>query len=322
MIISRTPFRISFFGGGTDYPVFFKEHGGAVLGTTIDKYCYISLRYLPPYFEHKSKVVYSKFEYVNDNADIKHETVRECLKLLGIKDGIEIYHHSDLPAMRGLGSSSSFAVGLLNALYTLTLGYEVSSDTLASDAVNLEQHIMRQNVGCQDQYHAAFGGFNIIEFTKDDYKITPVDKGQLEKYLMLFDTGTYRVASEIAGAQIERTPRLIRELSEMKDLVYHGEYLLGKGDYFQFGRFLNESWQIKRELTDKISTPRIDGIYESALKAGAIGGKLLGAGGGGYILFFVEPDKQGKVKEALGGLTHVSFGFSDEGSKIIFDDSS
>ena len=263
-------------------------------------------------------MVYSKFEYVNNNEDIKHETVRECLKLLGIKDGIEIYHHSDLPAMRGLGSSSSFAVGLFNALYTL-LGKEVTPDILASDAVNLEQHIMKQNVGCQDQYHAAFGGFNRIEFTKNDYKVTPVDKGELEKYLMLFDTGTYRVASEIAAEQIRRTPQNVRELDEMVDLVYHGEYLLKRDDYKEFGRFLNESWQIKRSLTDKISTPNIDRIYESALKAGAIGGKLLGAGGGGYMLIFAEPEKQDKVKEALGGLIHVPFGFENKGSRIIFN---
>jgi D-glycero-alpha-D-manno-heptose-7-phosphate kinase len=325
MIISRTPFRISFFGGGTDYPVWYKEHGGAVLATSINKYCYITCRYLPPFFEHKYRIVYSKSELTQTISEIQHPSARETLNFMDINHGVEIHHDADLPARTGLGSSSAFTVCLLNALYALK-GKMVTKRRLALDAIHIEQERIKENVGSQDQTIAAFGGFNKIEFGgEQEIQVQPITlnyrKSQLlQNHLMLFFTGFSRTASEIAGEQIKQTPNKKNELNKMLEMVedamcsLNGSY----SDITDFGRLLHESWMIKRSLTNKITTPQIDRIYEDALKAGALGGKLLGAGGGGFILFFVEPEFQPKVKEKLKNLLYVPFKFENLGSQIIY----
>ncbi len=324
MIISRTPFRISFFGGGTDYPAWYKQHGGAVLATTIDKYCYITCRFLPPFFEHKSRIIYSKMEYVQDADEIKHPSVRATLKFMNIARGVEIHHDGDLPARTGLGSSSAFTVGLLHVLYALK-GFIPRRMQLAKDAIHIEQEILRENVGAQDQVLAAIGGFNCIEFGGSNHmhyrKVTITnEKLQLfQNHLMLFFTGLARTASEIAAGQIQNVSRRKKELKAMHQMVDEAISILsGKNDFLAFGRLLDESWRLKRNLSSKISTPYIDDIYDLALKSGAIGGKLLGAGGGGFILFFVRPQEQAKVKEALRHLLYVPFRFDNLGSQIIF----
>ncbi len=324
MIISRTPFRISFFGGGTDYPVWYRENGGAVLGTTIDKYCYITCRCLPPFFEHKHRIVYSQAELVQDIDEIRHPAVRETLRFMGITDGMEIHHDGDLPARTGLGSSSSFTVGLLHALYALK-GVMPSKMQLAQDAIHIEQDILKENVGCQDQVMAAFGGFNHISFSGEcsiDIRRVTVKPERLEllqNHLMLVFTGFSRMASEIAGEQIKQTPNRKRELSKMHRMVDEAiDILNGDSDINEFGKLLHESWQLKRRLTDKISTPYTDFLYETATKAGATGGKLLGAGGGGFMVFFVKPELQPRVREALANLLCVPFRFESSGSQIIF----
>lgn len=324
MIISRTPFRVSFFGGGTDYPVWYRENGGAVLGTTIDKYCYITCRYLPPFFEHKSRIVYSQTELVRDVDEIRHPAARETLRFMGITQGVEIHHDGDLPARTGLGSSSSFTVGLLHAFYALK-GVMPSKMQLAQDAINIEQNVLKENVGSQDQVLAAYGGLNHVGFAGDgDIEVKPVAVRQqrlesLQNHLMLFFTGFSRIASEIAGEQIKQTPNKKKELGEMHGMVDEAiDILNGDNDIAEFGKLLNESWQLKRSLTDKISTPHIDDIYAKAIRAGATGGKLLGAGGGGFMLFFVRPELQSEVKKSLQGLLHVPFRFENSGSQIIF----
>jgi len=324
MIISRTPFRISFFGGGTDYPVWYRENCGAVLGTTIDKYCYISCRYLPPFFEHQHRIVYSQVELVQDIDEIRHPAVREILRFMGITEGMEIHHDGDLPARTGLGSSSSFTVCLLHALYALK-GITPSKMQLARDAIHIEQDIIKENVGSQDQMLAAFGGLNRIDFGGEhnieikSITIEPERLDSLQNHLMLFFTGFSRTASEIAGEQIKQTPSKKRELTEMHRMVDEAINILnGNNDLVEFGKLLHESWQLKRSLTDKISTPYTDFLYQTATHAGATGGKLLGAGGGGFILFFVKPELQPKVREALSGVLCVPFRFESSGSQIIF----
>lgn len=325
MIISRTPFRISFFGGGTDYPVWYEEHGGAVLATTINKYSYITCRYLPPFFEHKYRIVWSKSELIQHISEIQHPSVRATLNFMDINQGLEIHHDGDLPSRTGLGSSSSFTVGLLHALYALK-GKMVTKRQLALDAIHIEQDILHENVGAQDQTSAAFGGFNKIEFGGAQHiQVQPITLNQkkcqhLQDHLMLFFTGFSRIASEIAGEQIKKVPDKHSELQKMQEMVDDAINILNSGDseISDFGRLLHENWTIKRSLTDKISTPLIDTIYKDALEAGAIGGKLLGAGGGGFILFFVEPEKQPAVKDKLKGLLHVPFKFDTMGSQIIY----
>lgn len=324
MIISRTPFRISFFGGGTDYPKWYKEHGGAVLATTIDKYCYITCRYLPPFFEHKSRIIYSKMEYVKDIDEIQHPSVRATLKFMDINRGIEIHHDGDLPARTGLGSSSAFTVGLLNALYALK-GFMPSKMQLAKEAIYIEQKILKENVGVQDQTLAAIGGFNRIEFGGDNHmhcrKVTIGNERLklLENNLMLFFTGFTRTASEIAAEQIKNMPHKKRELKTIHQMVDEAISILnGNNDLSTFGNLLNESWKLKRSLSSKVSMPYIDDIYNTALKSGAIGGKLLGAGGGGFILFFAKPENQSKIRKKLKHLLYVPFRFENLGSQIIF----
>lgn len=324
MIISRTPFRISFFGGGTDYPVWYWENSGAVLGTTIDKYCYITCRCLPPFFEHKHRIVYSETELVQDIDEIRHPAVRETLRFMRITEGLEIHHDGDLPARTGLGSSSSFTVGLLHALYALK-GIMPSKMQLAQNAIHVEQDMIKENVGSQDQFLAAFGGLSRIDFSGEHniqikrVIIKPQRLESLQNHLMLFFTGLSRKASEIAGEQIKQIPNKKRELAEMHRMVDEAISILnGDNNLLEFGKLLHESWQLKRSLTNKISTPYTDFLYETAISAGATGGKLLGAGGGGFMLFFVKPKLQPKVREALSGVLSVPFRFESSGSQIIF----
>ncbi len=325
MIISRTPFRISFFGGGTDYPVWYKENEGAVISASINKYCYITCRYLPPFFGYKYRIVYSQREAVYELNEIKHHSVRECLRFMDLANGVEVHHDGDLPARTGLGSSSSFTVGLLNALYALK-GKMVTKKQLAMDAIKVEQEMIKENVGSQDQTIAAFGGFNKITFGRNyNIEVQPItldfDKStHFQKHLMLFFTGFSRTASEIAGEQIKETANKTKELKAMHAMVEAAADILNQSrdNFDAFGKLLNEAWKIKRSLTSKISTPFVDEIYETALRAGASGGKLLGAGGGGFILFFVKPERQAKVRAALRKLLYVPFGFDTLGSQIIY----
>jgi len=325
MIISRTPFRISFFGGGTDYPVWYKHHKGAILATSINKYCYITCRFLPPFFEHKYRVVYSVVENTKKISEIKHPAVRETLKYMKIKRGVELHHDGDLPARAGLGTSSSFTVGLINALHALQ-GKMITKRQLALDAINVEQNMIKENVGSQDQITAAFGGFNKIEFDVDEeFKIYPVTIKNnrlklLQDHMMLFFTGFSRTASKIAQEQIKKTPEREKELKRMAEMVDEAINILNESssDLNDFGRLLHETWMIKRKLTSKITNDTIDKIYDKAIKAGAIGGKLLGAGGGGFILFFVNPSDQKKIKDSLKNLLYVPFRFENLGSQIIY----
>lgn len=324
MIISRTPFRISFFGGGTDYPVWYREHSGAVLATTINKYCYINCRHLPPFFEHKSRIVWSRIEQVKTTDDIQHPAVRACLKFLKMSEGIELHHDGDLPARTGLGSSSSFTVGLLHVLYGLT-GRMPSKMQLACDAIYVEQELLKEHVGSQDQIMAAFGGLNRVDFPAGKaFHVSPVMLTDerlelLQDHLMLFFTGLSRTASEIAEQQVRATSRKIQELQSMYHMVDEAISILqGTDDLTDFGRLLHESWQLKKSLTDCISTPYIDEMYDTARRAGAIGGKLLGAGGGGFLLLFVRPENRSKVREVLEGFLSVPVRFEHAGSRVIF----
>lgn len=324
MIISKTPFRISFFGGGTDYPVWYQENTGAVLSTTIDKYCYISIRYLPPFFEHKHRIVYSFIENVKSVDDIQHPVVKSLLKLLKVQEGVEIHHDGDLPARSGLGSSSAFTVGMLNSLYALK-GNMISKTDLAKEAIHVERNILKENVGSQDQVAVAYGGFNKIVFLNDhNFRAEPVTIQkeriqELQDHLMLVFTGLSRFASEIAADQIINTSNRKHELTAIWHMVDHAVDILNSNrDINEFGKLLNESWQIKKKLSDKISNPDIDDMYDKAIKSGAIGGKLLGAGGGGFMLLFVPPERKAKVRGALKAFLEVKFTFENNGSQLIY----
>ena len=324
MIISRTPFRISFFGGGTDYHTWYEKHGGAVLSTTINHHCYITVRPLPPFFAGKSRVVWSKIELVEDNADIGHPAVRGVLQHLGIDQGLEIHHHGDLPARSGLGSSSSFTVGLLNAMYAMK-NTMTNKRQLACEAVHVERSILKENVGVQDQIAAAYGGFNKIMLQPNgDFIVEPVIISQerfqsLQDHCLMFFTGVSRTASDIAKQQIESAQDKKTELYTMRQLVDEALTVLTTGaDLKEFGGLLDESWRLKRSLSSKISPGFIDDMYDAARKAGAYGGKLLGAGGGGFLLFFARPEDHAAIKKKLNDLLHVPFKFEPAGSSIIF----
>lgn len=324
MVISRTPFRISFFGGGTDYPVWYKENSGAVLSSTIDKYCYISLRYLPPFFEHKHRIVYSIIETVKDFDEIRHPAAKAILKMFKIDKGVEIHHDGDLPARAGLGSSSAFTVGMLNALYALK-GKVVSKAELAKQSIKVERNILKENVGSQDQVAVAYGGFNKIIFHNDhNFRIEPMtlDKErvhQLENHLILVFTGLSRYASKIAAEQIKNTAAKKKELTAIREMVDDAvEIVNSRQDILAFGKLLHEAWKLKKSLSHKISSLAIDNLYQKALKAGAVGGKLLGAGGGGFMLLFVPPQKQPEVRKKLKDFLEVKFSFENAGSQIIY----
>jgi D-glycero-alpha-D-manno-heptose-7-phosphate kinase len=324
MIITRTPFRISFFGGGTDYPAYYREHGGSVISTTINKYCYVTCRYLPPFFDYAYRIRYSRKEETNHVEEIEHPSVRECLKFVGIRNGVEMVHASDIPAMSGIGSSSAFTVGFLLALQSLK-GVLVTKRRLAYDAIHVEQNLIGENVGSQDQTAAAFGGFNKIEFgSAEGIFVQPVTmREELLKYLqsclLFYFTGFSRSASEVAAEQIRQTPNRLRELSQMRQMVDVAlEILSGPAESFNdFGKLLHESWLLKRSLTNKISNGQIDEIYETGIRAGALGGKICGAGGGGFILFFAPPENQPRIKEALQKLLLVPFRFEYLGAHVI-----
>jgi D-glycero-alpha-D-manno-heptose-7-phosphate kinase len=326
MIISRTPFRISFFGGGTDYPAWYRRDGGAVLGTTINKYCYITCRYLPPFFEHRFRIVYSRSEEVLTVDEIAHPAVREVLRYLGIHQGVEIHHDGDLPARSGLGSSSAFTVGLLHALLALK-GQMPNKARLAGDSIYIEHERIRETVGCQDQVLAAHGGFNHIVFRSDgDISVRPMTlplerSRELNRHLMLFFTGIKRTASAVAQSYMRDFTTIERQLSLMRDMVDEGIEILTSGDDLsRFGRLLHESWVAKRSLSARVTNPQVETIYAEAMAAGALGGKLIGAGGGGFMLLFVRPEDQARVRARLGTLLHVPFLFEPHGSQIIFYD--
>jgi D-glycero-alpha-D-manno-heptose-7-phosphate kinase len=324
MIISRTPFRVSFFGGGTDYPAWFKEHGGAVLATTIDKYCYISVRVLPPFFAHRYRLVYSIVENVKEITEIQHPAVRAVLQWNGSSKGLEIHHDGDLPARSGLGSSSSFTVGLINALKALD-GRLISKEELAEDAIHIEQCVLREPVGSQDQISAAFGGFNRIAFRPDgSFDLQPIilpreRQEELESHLMLFFSGISRYSSDIAQTKVDNIANRARELTAMYEMVDQAIDILRNRatPITEFGQLLNEYWCLKKRLSERVSTKFIDEVYATALGAGAVGGKVLGAGGGGFILFFVSPEQQAAVRDALKELIHVPVKLESAGSRIV-----
>jgi D-glycero-alpha-D-manno-heptose-7-phosphate kinase len=324
MVITSTPLRISFFGGGTDYPIWYREHGGSVLATTINKSCYVTCRYLPPFFEYHSRISYSKVENVAHNWSISHPSVRACLQYLQIEDGVEILHVADLPARTGLGTSSAFTVGLLLGLYALRQRMR-DKHSLAMEAIHVEQDLIPEAVGSQDQVSAAYGGFNRINFRTDGaIDVQPVLASSerlaaLQNHLALFFTGFSRTASEIATEQIRLTQERRRELQLMREMVDEGEAIVTNEHrpIEDFGCLLHEAWQVKRSLTNKISSSSIDEIYEAGRSAGALGGKLLGAGGGGFMLFFVPPERREELRARLHKLLCVPFSFSSKGSHVV-----
>ena len=324
MIITKTPYRISFFGGGTDHPAWYREHGGRVLATTFDKYCYLSVRPLPQFFDHKYRIVYSKIESVSNISEIQHPSVRESLRYFNCEQGLEIHHDGDLPARSGLGSSSSFTVGLVNAMNALK-GVYSSPHELASTATHIEQDLIKECVGSQDQISAAYGGFNEIEFYKDGtFSVEPkvVDKERMKDFnshLMLFFTGISRFSSEVSKSQVSNMKNCHSQMNELYDMAGEGSAILENVNtpLEEFGKLLHRAWKNKRSLSNKITNSKIDELFNTAIKAGAIGGKLLGAGGGGFVLFFVKPESQDKVKTALANLTFVPFKFENTGSKVV-----
>ncbi len=324
MITTRTPLRISFFGGGTDYPVWYREYGGSVLATTIDKSCYVTCRWLPPFFEYHSRITYTQFENVTNNQDIRHPSVHGCLQFLRIDEGIEINHIADLPSRAGLGTSSAFTVGLLLGLHALR-NQMCDRRTLASNAIFIEQKIIQEVVGAQDQVSAAYGGFNRLDFQRDGtFDVNPVVASpsrlaELQSHLMLFFTGFSRTASEIAMEQVRVTPNRKVELQAMQQMVDEAEAIVTDSirSLDDFGRLLHEGWKLKRTLTQRISNSHIDEIYDMGMSAGALGGKLLGAGGGGFMLFFVPPERQAFLRRRLSNLLCIPFGFSAKGSQVV-----
>ncbi|NYZ17501.1 kinase [Azospirillum sp. RWY-5-1] len=324
MIISRTPYRISFFGGGTDYPAWYRRHGGRVISTSIDKYCHISARFLPPFFNIRHRIVWSHIETVQSIREILHPAVREGLRFLGFTDatGVEIHHQGDLPARTGMGSSSSFAVGLIHALLAMR-GETPDPARLAALAIELEQERLRESVGSQDQAAAAHGGFNVIDFSRDGaIRVTPLaitaKRSQaLQERLMLFYTGLSRLASDIATDVIANIPAREEQLHQMRDLVDEAERVLLGGDLDDFGRLLDRTWRLKRQLSALVSNEMVDSVYDRAQQAGALGGKLLGAGTSGFMLFYVPPERRDEVREALRDLLHVPFQFEEHGSTLL-----
>lgn len=324
MLISKTPYRISFFGGGSDYPTWYSKHGGATLSTTIDKFCYITARFLPPFFPNKTRIVWNRIEEVVHHVDILHPAVRAVLKHLDIEDGVEIHTMGDLPSRSGIGSSSTFTVGLLNVLASLK-GKSFNKAGLALEAVRIERDMMQENVGIQDQIAASYGGFNhTVIYPDGSFFIKPVVSDrlrELQSHLMLFFTGVSRSASAIASAQIKihQTGEKDESLKTMQGMVGEAMNILtSRGNLDAFGHLLHESWKLKRSLAQNISPPLVDDIYEEGRAAGALGGKLLGAGGGGHMLFFAPPDRHDIIRDKLKSLLYVPLKFENEGSKIIY----
>ncbi len=326
MIISKTPLRISFFGGGTDYPDYVKKYGGAVLSTSINKYVYLTVNKISEISQYKYKVTYSKLEHCQSINELLHPSVRECLRFMEIEGGIEIHTISDLPAQTGLGSSSSFTVGLLNALYAYK-GKLIPALQLAQESIFVEQKLIKEKVGFQDQCAAAVGGLNYFEFRQDGtitYKPVILDekrKRDFKNNLLLFYTGVQRFAEDVLKEQIDKTQKgeVTKDLSHIREMVDEGfSILTSDTDLSKFGKLLHTAWLSKKNLSSAISNPYLDSIYDKAIKAGALGGKLLGAGGGGFFLFYAEPLQQEKVRQALKDYQEISFDFDKDGSKNIF----
>ena len=324
MIITRTPFRMSFFGGGTDMEEYFKEHGGAVLSTTFDKYCYVNVRHLPRFFDYNTELSYAKMERVKETDEIRHPLIRNAMKMLDMRE-IRLTYEADLPARSGLGTSSSFAVSMLKDYYALK-GKYADKKKLADEAIFLERVLCKEAGGWQDQIAASFGGLNRIDFGADGYEVVPVivspdRKKKLNQNLLMFFTGFTRFSAEIQMAnRKESVPDKNRQLSEMYALVDEAEQILTdeNADLDDFGRLLNHTWELKRKTGSKISTDTIDRLYAEGRKAGALGGKLLGAGGGGFLLFYVQPEYHEAVIEAMDSLLYIPFQFENGGTRVLY----
>ena len=322
MIITQTPFRMSFFGGGTDIESFFRENGGSVLSTTFDKYCYVNVRHLPRFFDYSTELSYSKTERVICIEDIQHPAIRNAMKMLDMHE-IRLTYEADLPARSGLGTSSSFAVGMLNAFYALK-GKYADKKKLANEAIYLERNLCQEAGGWQDQIAASFGGFNRINFNADGYEVLPViiapeRKKQLNKNLMMFFTGFTRFSSDVQKANDAGKADKIVQLKEMLALVDEAEKVLvnKERNLDDFGRMLDHTWKLKRQTGSAVSTNSIDELYAKGMAAGALGGKLLGAGGGGFLVFYVQPERQDAVRWAMRDLLYIPFQFEDGGTRVI-----
>lgn len=322
MIITKTPFRMSFFGGGTDMESFFRENGGAVLSTTFDKYCYVNVRHLPRFFDYTSELSYSKTERVTNIEQIQHPAIRNAMKMLDMHE-IRLTYEADLPARSGLGTSSSFAVGMLNAFYALK-GKYADKKRLADEAIYLERELCQEAGGWQDQIAASFGGFNRINFNADGYEVLPLiiapeRKKQLNQNLMMFFTGFTRFSSDVQKENFAGKTDKTAQLKEMLSLVDEAERVLTDKETSldEFGRLMDHTWKLKRQTGAAVSTDSIDGLYAKGMAAGALGGKLLGAGGGGFLVFYVEPDKQEAVRKAMQELMYIPFEFENGGTRVI-----
>ena len=320
MVIIKTPYRISFFGGSSDYPTWYKEHGGTVLTTTIDKYCYVLIRRMPPFLGSKYRIFWSKMETVDNREEIQHPGVRGCLQYLNMDEPLEINHAGDLPARSGLGSSSAFTVGLLHALYVLN-GVSISRVRLADEAIEVEQNVLKETVGVQDQIECSWGGINIIKFERDgSYSVRPINIERrvslFEDYLVLVFTDLQRFSSEIANSQVNNMRVKESLIHRMVDMVPVAEKILHEGDPVELGQLLHETWMLKRQLSDKVTNARIDDIYDTARQNGAIGGKILGAGGGGFLLLCVHPTRRQSMLDAI-GLHSVPVKFEHNGSQVV-----
>lgn len=323
MIITKTPFRMSFFGGGTDIEDYFRKNGGAVISTTFDKYCYVTVRHLPRFFDYKTHLTYSKMEYVNKYNEIQHPAIRNAMHMLDMHE-LRLTYESDLPAKSGLGTSSSFAVGMLNAFYALK-GKYADKKKLADEAIYLERVLCNEAGGWQDQIAASYGGFNRINFGSDGYEVLPViispeRKQRLNNNLMMFFTGFTRFSSDVQKKNIpENSKNKKMQLKEMYGLVDEAEQVLvdNNRDLDDFGRMLDITWKLKRQTGVAVSTDSIDILYDKGMEAGALGGKLLGAGGGGFLVFYVQPEKQIAVRNAMGDLMYIPFKFENSGTQVI-----
>ncbi len=322
MIITKTPYRMSFFGGGTDYPEHYLEHGGAVIATSINKYCYISCRALPPFFDHKYRIAYSKIETTRNVDEIRHPAVKGVFKYLGIEDGLEVQHHGDLPARSGLGSSSSFTAGLLHSIHALN-GKMISKFNLAMQTIDVEQNVIGEKVGSQDQVSAAVGGFNQINFDQDgSITVKPVvmtkeRKEALNDHLLMFFSGISRDSQSITEQKIANIKKKTPHMLELGKMVEDSLSIINsKSCISEFGRLLHEAWVLKRSISRNISTNLLDSIYQTARENGALGGKVLGAGGGGFMVIFAPPEEHAKIKHALSHLVHVPFKFETGGSTV------
>lgn len=323
MVITRTPFRMSFFGGGTDIPDFFRENGGSVISTTFDKYCFVTARHLPRFFDYSNELVYSRIERVSDPADFSHPAVRNAISMLDMRE-MRVTYEADLPARSGLGTSSSFAVGMINAFHCIK-GTYASKERLAKEAIRLERELCAEAGGWQDQVSAAFGGFNRIDFSGDSFTVCPIimtnmRKRELNSNLMMFFTGFTRFSSDMQEAN--RVTDKTARLKEMLALVPEAEKVLTDKTkpLREFGHLLDQTWRLKRGTGGHVSTSSIDALYERGIKAGAVGGKLLGAGGGGFLVFYVEPDARESVRKAFSDLLYIPFEFEDEGAAVVYFD--